>query len=475
MPDRTKKFQMEKHFSDGSKEEPLLYKIDDLNPDWKMDRRGLLRTTALGLTAITVLKSRVLPAKESKGKVKPAENPVVDIIDVKTGNATATKWMCFAVSLTLSGDEKLLATASGNNIKLWEIPSGRLLKSAELPHVNTISLNADGTVMAVGSTNCDAYAVLVYDMKEITRLTLTKVIEESYVAVGVDARFTGNGMKALFFADDGKTGLWDGRQIVKQDEMSLKQVSLSTRYNDDASLILYQKWDLKLKNAVSVRDVKAGKDLFTVRPKAQNILGVEFIKNFTQVAVFTEVRWLLYAYDIYDAADGKLLKHFEFPRNVEKIDAISITPDGSRIIVGHKGKEREFGNENPLSVVNTDDGKIIMNFVNDQYTQAVSILPFKDSNRVIVSYFSGAIIIYDLTTKGYHVFFDPAELDEDKKVMVYTVNENGKTIIKTAAENSSLPSGGVCTCNSVSGTKTVYSGGGSSCSCNRICTCVPVK
>ncbi len=82
-------------------------------------------------------------------------------------------------------------------------------------------------------------------------------------------------------------------------------------------------------------------------------------------------------------------------------------------------------------------------------------------------------------------FFDPAATDRgEKAVSFHYTSEHGQTITQTLPCGSPIPPGAVCTCNCVPGTYsappppppvTAPSGpSGIICTCDQICTCVPI-
>ncbi len=77
-------------------------------------------------------------------------------------------------------------------------------------------------------------------------------------------------------------------------------------------------------------------------------------------------------------------------------------------------------------------------------------------------------------------FFDPAATPADDSGRTYTVTDStGIARTYTLPCGSPIPAGAVCTCNCIPGKAAVpvpvpSGGGGTICTCNKICTCVPV-
>jgi len=82
------------------------------------------------------------------------------------------------------------------------------------------------------------------------------------------------------------------------------------------------------------------------------------------------------------------------------------------------------------------------------------------------------------TGKFITCLFDPAALAQRKKVNQYTLtNEYGQIITYTLPCDSPIPPGAICTCNCVPGTLYIAPSrpGGTYCTCDKICTCIPIK
>lgn len=463
-----KSFKLERINEDGSHSEPEIHKIEELDFDWKMDRRGFLKTTAFGVTAITLLKHTNLFAADKK-TVKPVDKVAVNNIDVKVEDL-AHDWG--GPQLALSRNEKVLASMS-SQIKIWDFPSGKLLNKFDVSRIVSFALNEDGTLLALGDSDGIGYIKRTSDGATIAQYELDKRKEDDLAAfLHVAAYFTGDGKTAVFKSVDDVFVTWDGKEFTRHEKLKLKYRDGQIHINNDFSRIVYHKGLPNGDNGFSMVDTVTCKDIYTYKYKGLGLLGLDFNGDYSQFVGLVRLYTNQYDWDLrfFDSATGKVLKNFNMKKILSYADThfvLALTPDGTKAIIGHN---------NPVTVIDTTDGKVLFNFVNSQDTLVTDLAVTGDSNRVIVSYISGSIVIYDLTTKKYYSLFDAAELEEDKKRVVYTVQESGRTVTRVYAENTPLPEGAICTCNSVSGTKPrPSSGGGGSCTCNQICTCVPIK
>jgi len=98
---------------------------------------------------------------------------------------------------------------------------------------------------------------------------------------------------------------------------------------------------------------------------------------------------------------------------------------------------------------------------------------------------AGVITLWDLgKNTPQTVLFDPTANDANTKGLTDNSRDTitGRTITYTLPCGSPIPPGAVCTCNCVPGTISVarpttptYRPGRTICTCNKICTCVPIS
>jgi WD40 repeat protein len=114
---------------------------------------------------------------------------------------------------------------------------------------------------------------------------------------------------------------------------------------------------------------------------------------------------------------------------------------------------------------------------------SVRSLSFSPDGRILVSG-SGykTIKLWDISSgKFLSCLFDPAALEKGKKAVQYTyTNEYGQVITYTLPCGAPTPPGAICVCNCVPGTyspprRSVPSRTRIICTCDKICTCVPIK
>jgi hypothetical protein len=102
-----------------------------------------------------------------------------------------------------------------------------------------------------------------------------------------------------------------------------------------------------------------------------------------------------------------------------------------------------------------------------------------DGKLLATGHSDGVIILWDLDQPSFRTFlFDRAANDPDTKGVTYNVFDKvtGQRIVFTLPCGSKIPPGAVCTCNCVPGSyrEPEYTDSYRICTCNKICTCIPV-
>jgi len=143
------RFQLEKIYDDGSREEPELHSLDGIDANCRMGRRGFLLTSAVGAGALAAL---------STGCAFGSASSRAQDIGVPRINAPNIHGLVahegIVHSLVFSSDSKMLFTAGNDSkVKLWSIPEGKLQKTfggAAWPKLVSIALAADDKTLVTG-------------------------------------------------------------------------------------------------------------------------------------------------------------------------------------------------------------------------------------------------------------------------------------------------------------------------------------
>jgi hypothetical protein len=177
---------------------------------------------------------------------------------------------------------------------------------------------------------------------------------------------------------------------------------------------------------------------------------------------------------------GRIKTQFSGETNVSKIIP---SPDGKMLAIA-------FQNGNDVWLVSLPELRL-ENILRGA-SGSLPIAAFSpDGKYLAVGDYDGTIMIWDLQQREFLAYlFDKQVNKSSVKGVAYNVKDKvtGRTITYTLPCGSPVPPGAICTCNCVPGVMSdpviprpkpkpkprVRSGGFTYCSCNKICTCIPV-
>ncbi|TAL33187.1 MAG: WD40 repeat domain-containing protein [Spirochaetes bacterium] len=505
---KKKEFRVERRYADGTAAEPQIHRIDGIDADWNMGRRDFLATTALGVAALGVL-----------GASGCSSTGTTDTGTVPFSGECAGGLKSHPDAITgfiVHPDGEMLLSASTTQVAAWELPSGKPLESvAELSRVNAIALSSDGKTLAAGG---DGYPFL-FDLPSMkARLILTP-----NATTLTDLAFTPDG-KILVAAP--RTGpvifypMSGDKERVTEDPLSRPSFSFKPRdktvtgikISPDGTVLAALHRDM----TISLIGIPSGKivQIITDTPDACSTMTIS-PDGATLVAGFQDKSLRTYA-----LPSGKRLLE---SRGLEgQVNALAWSPDGRILAAGVSSPGNGImlfrpGEAKPYSVMKahtdsvnslafTPDGRTLVSGSRDGtllawnpatgallktlpgHAGGVSRLAVSPDGETVVSAGGDSQIKSWSLKSGAQIacFFGPASLSEKETAKVFRKkNESGETAFYSVSSETKLPGGSVCTCNTVKGTlKTPAAerpyggdtgGGRGYCTCNKICTCVPVK
>lgn len=136
------------------------------------------------------------------------------------------------------------------------------------------------------------------------------------------------------------------------------------------------------------------------------------------------------------------------------------------------------GYEDTVRLWHVSDGSLVREL---KYASGnVSDVAFSpDGTLLALGSVNGTVLLWDAKgSKGLLgiCFFDPSSNPPDVEASTYKITDAaGVTRTYTLPCGSPLPAGAVCACNCIPGTLTRPSSGSGSCTCNQVCTCIPVQ
>jgi len=479
------RFQLEKVYADGSREEPELHSLDGIDANCRMGRRGFLLTSAIGVGALAALStgcasgSAQSVSSDSAGPKAPANHPVSAprISAPKIHGLTAHRNTVH--SLVFSSDGKTLFTAgSDDKVKLWSVPEGKLQKTfggGGWPKLVSIALDADDKTLVTGHFD------------GVLRLWRAPFVAKTDKEISSLKNIT-----AIALGPDGKTLAVSTQKGIQFHSFPSGKALAALAQEHNVSRIAFSPDGAMLAGSV----VETKETLLWSVPSGGLL-----------------ARWNIFAESLVFNADGTVLAADrnsgvkELGRassgNTEKVlkgkmphTPLVFSPDGKWLAA-----KAGSGSVSLFAAPFSDLTLFILDHAGDIFTAAFS----KDNRFLAVGTTTGAVYIWELAGEKMPCTLQAVLYDADsmpKNISARQAVTSEKSVYIGRCGDP-LPAGAICTCNCVEGRAPVtgtictcntvvtctcntvpvrstspprgMGGGGTYCRCNKICTCVPVK
>jgi WD40 repeat protein len=493
-------FLLQKVYSDDLSDEPVVYRMEDIDGDWEMGRRGFLAISAVGIGLLSGCNKHVSwNRREAIRKEIEAATPVTigKCDDGINAHGKRIFRVCFsprgnflasnsndnrvkfweipscklirvfenASSSLFSPDGRFIATLDSNwnsDIKLWETTSGKLLQTfkGNPHHIKNIAFSPDGKLLAAGDDDRKVKLWEIPSGKLLHTLNTGKYITDK-------VSFSPNGkyLASALSVSDKFLKIWEipsGKSLLffrAHKRGSSNTICIDIAFSPDGKLLASGADDKKVK----LWEIPSGKLLHTLNGHENYVDKVAFSPDGKFLASCSHDTKL------WEVSSGKLKATLTERTGVVNI---SFSPDGKILASACRGN---------VSLWQIPSGKLLRLLKCMEWTvRSIAFSP--DGKFLATAGESKSIKIFEMPSgKFLTCLFDPGAMDRGKKAMQYTyTNEYGHAITYALPCGSPIPPGAICTCNCVPGTYSPPApsggyGGGRICTCVPVCTCVPIK
>jgi eukaryotic-like serine/threonine-protein kinase len=233
-------------------------------------------------------------------------------------------------AIAFSPDGTSLATAGDDGAKLWEVATGREIRSLQAESVTCMAFSPDGLTLATAGGR---QGVMLWDV--------ANGAQKPGITAGADRAqrlaFSGNGRFLAVVGLAGTVGLWNVDSLGMQQSFSLpahatvsEYLSWRSAFTIDGTRLV----SVSRSGRTTLWDVASGTRLGEL-PDA----GVVSCLAFTSDGKRLVVSMVGEPLRIYDAATGRFER--TLPGSTEDVACMAITPDGGRLaLVGYRGTIR---------------------------------------------------------------------------------------------------------------------------------------
>ncbi len=372
----------------------------------------------------------------------------------------------------LSPDGKVCALAGGNTIKLFSVPEGELLTTLtgdSQKNVMWLTFAPNGKILISGATDEEFKIWSVPDGKLSGKLAESRYFNFTDVnSIAASSLIINPESNILAINYQGQLRFWslpNGGKIEK----TIKDNSIQT-----PALTLDGKMLITTGKHYPTPGTPSPSPSFQSPPPNSYPMPIAtpFVPTAIKLWSFPEMEL---------QTIGKIKDPYTTVTSLAKMVA---TPDGKMLAVAFHGR-------NDVWLVSLPDLKL-ESVLKGNISSIAPIFAFSpDGKYLAMGDLNGTIMLWDLQKREFLAYlFDKNVNKSSVKGVAYNVKDKvtGRTITYTLPCGSPIPPGAVCTCNCVPGVISDAiparpkprpkpprrSGGFSYCTCNKICTCIPV-
>lgn len=520
------RFELARVYSDGTTEAPEIVPVMQMPWETQMNRRGFM---GAGLTGTAVLMVLVGCKQRTVKEVDIRESPELERKGPDTllqAHQGTVKQLLFSADSTT-----LVSSSSDNTVKQWSVPDGKLLatvkESSFVPLKSAIT--SDGKILIASSGSEIGFWSLprgaslkklseaksnfaLSDDGKIVAFQFGKSVKLCSVPEG-DLVATLSGYERevvqLAFAPNGKMllagALMEEAKLWSVPEGSLLGTLTECRFSSKAPSFFNPEsntFGSMMDGQIKLWSLPDGRPVKTNRTDAFDVIEGLLItpdgKMLVTLSRYFSTSSSPSAFPGTNKGERLAIRLWSFPEmelltlgkaepsgpllantyvDVNRLK-LAVTPDSRTLAVLFSGSTVEL-----LSLPDLKLENVLKGTTNQIESVAIS----RDGKFLTSGDSAGTIMLWDLEKREFLTYlFDQTANKRSVKGVTYHVKDKvtGHTITYTLPCGSAIPAGAVCTCNCVPGTYVPYtppvprtrSGGGfgTVCTCNQVCTCIPV-
>lgn len=519
-------FKLARVYDDGTSEPAEIVPLLEIPQDTDMGRRGFLGMGAVfgaGIAATGAI-ATMPDAAEAAGKKKKKTSSKKK--KKKPGPLAAHIGIVRAIDLATNG--KSVATGGDDKlVKIWSMPDGKLAHTLKGhgQRVTAVAVSASGAVV-VSAANERVTRIwrIAEKAAKTQKSSVKKYLKSSSVAVAPDESYAlaglTNGQINVFDLPSGKT-----RTTLKGHSGSVR----AFRFSADGTILMswttdsVRLWSMPEGRLLRAFDANKSDPIRAAEmtPDA-SYLSVATLKGSVTIPALSGLMPLLdkIPYTASTETQGRRLPVTPARGGFSNVLTLTSSVESDWFAAGTTVKTvRVWGAESDekkkkilrkhtkpvAALAPTPDGKLLLSGSRDKsvilwtmpngkfdatlkgHPSSVRDIAVTPDSRYAAVSSANTVVIWDLENRKIHThLFDPAATGKDTEAQSYNVfdKSTGQWITYTLPCGSPIPAGAVCTCNCVPGRHYVaapkrrgrptYRRGGTYCSCNKVCVCIPV-
>lgn len=463
-------FHLQRVTEDGC-DEPVVYPVQTPHSHWQLDRRGLLGAgIALGSLVVG-----------ASGEAAPAAQTAPLLRAHKT----------LVSGLEFFPDGRLVSTSLDGTLKIWEVNGGRLLHTVT-DNDPIFSVATDPNALRCAWATSEGMVFVSEEIEEDSELQTAGKWETNHGKV-FGLEFDPLQDELLTGGEDGSVRLWS---------IDRRRLSQTFDLSSDARKP-HAVFDVAMhpRNRILVATTAEG--MTAVAPDDRQVHSAFHMRSAAYgVAIARTGEWCL----VCCHRRGMAQFHFDEPgqanwlkglRQSGPVFDVAVAPDCRTVVAAGADKKMYF--------VTVEDGRVTDRKSVSGHRSPVYRLAISPNGRWAVSGDAdGVIVLWDLAKKSaVSLLFDPEATGDNVKGGQYTKTDSRsqRTVTYTVPCGTPIPSGARCVCNCVPGAIRVprpvvsrpvpayrppvyrppvyypvpyIPSTGSYCTCNKVCTCIPV-